>query len=161
MLRTQVIISSNISITTTSLNTTATPSRYESTAVDDVTMWMKQSRDMRRTAASGTRSIDNTWPNLLSFLYFVFFLGCLDKVLCINMGRAMRKHVFGCMRTAKAQVSLRVRTVWSGPMLSAYRIIRYMYYIMFKWRADAWMRLSKRRMMWISTSSACSKALFR
>ena len=27
------------------------------------------------------------------------------------------------MRTAKAQSSLRIRAVWSGPLLSAYRII--------------------------------------
>ena len=55
------------------------------------------------------------------------------------MGRAMRKHVFGHMRTAKAQISLRIRAVWSGPSLSESRIIEY--YWMFQWRANARMRL--------------------
>ena len=41
------------------------------------------------------------------------------------LGRTMRKPVVGHMRTAKAQVSLRIRTVWSGPPLSANRIIGY------------------------------------
>ena len=51
----------------------------------------------------------------------------------------MRKHVFGHMRTAKAQISLRVRAVWSGPSLSANRFIGY--YRMFEWRAKARMTL--------------------
>ena len=38
-------------------------------------------------------------------------------------GRAMRKLVFRHMRTMKAQISLWIRAVWSGPSLSAYRII--------------------------------------
>ena len=36
------------------------------------------------------------------------------------------------MQTAKAQISLRIRAVWSGPSLSAYRIIGYR---MYEWRA--------------------------
>ena len=32
---------------------------------------------------------------------------------------AARKRVFGHMRTAKAQISLRIRAVWSGPSLTA------------------------------------------
>ena len=51
----------------------------------------------------------------------------------------MRKRVFGHMRTAKAQVSLRIRTIWSGPSLSANRIIGY--YRMFEWRAKIQMIL--------------------
>ena len=39
-----------------------------------------------------------------------------------HTGRALRKH-FGHVRTAEAQISLRIRAVWSGPSLSAYRII--------------------------------------
>ena len=42
------------------------------------------------------------------------------------------------MRTEKAQIRLRIRAVWSGPSLSADRIIGY--YRMFQWRANAWMR---------------------
>ena len=30
------------------------------------------------------------------------------------MGRAMRKRVFGYMQTAKAQINLYIRIVWSG-----------------------------------------------
>ena len=37
----------------------------------------------------------------------------------------MRKRVFGHMRTAKPQISLRIRAVWSGFLLSANRIIGY------------------------------------
>ena len=51
------------------------------------------------------------------------------KTLCnqsyMYMGYDMLKRVFGHMRTAKAQISLRIRAVWSGPSLSAYRIIGY------------------------------------
>ena len=42
-----------------------------------------------------------------------------------NIGSSMRQCVFGHLRTAKAQISLRIRTVWSGPSLSANRIIGY------------------------------------
>ena len=37
----------------------------------------------------------------------------------------MRKRIFGHMRTANAQISLRIRAVWSGPSMSANRIIGY------------------------------------
>ena len=30
------------------------------------------------------------------------------------MGRAMRKRIFGYMQTAKAQINLHIRTVWTG-----------------------------------------------
>ena len=39
------------------------------------------------------------------------------------MGRAMRKRVFRHMRTPKAQISLRIRAVWSGHSLFANRVI--------------------------------------
>ena len=42
-----------------------------------------------------------------------------------DLGCAMRKHSFGHMLTAKAQISLRIPTVWSGPLVSANNIIRY------------------------------------
>ena len=41
------------------------------------------------------------------------------------MGRAMRKRVFGHMRTAKAQISLPIRAVWSATLLSPNKIIEY------------------------------------
>ena len=40
-------------------------------------------------------------------------------------GRAMWKRVFGHMRLAKAQISLRIRAVWSGPLMPAAWIIGY------------------------------------
>ena len=43
------------------------------------------------------------------------------------------------MRRAKAQISLRVRAVWSRPSLSIYRISGY--YRIYRWRAEAWMIL--------------------
>ena len=39
------------------------------------------------------------------------------------MGHAMRKRVFRHMLAEKAQISLRIRAVWSGSLLFAKRII--------------------------------------
>ena len=63
------------------------------------------------------------------------------------MGSAMWKRVFEHMWTAKAQISLRIRAVWSGPLLSAKKkkkkkkkkIIGYQR--MLQWRENARMRL--------------------
>ena len=65
-------------------------------------------------------------------------------VRTLGMGRTMRKCVFRHMRTVKAQISLRIRAVWSGPSLSAYRIIGH--YRMYQWRANIRMRLRMRGM---------------
>ena len=50
----------------------------------------------------------------------------IDYILLLESnyqgGRAMRKSVFGHMRTAKAQIRLRFRAVRSAPSLSVYRI---------------------------------------
>ena len=54
----------------------------------------------------------------------------------------MWKSVFGLMRTATAQIRLRIRAVWSGPLLSANRIIGY--YRMCQRRVNARMRLCPR-----------------
>ena len=43
----------------------------------------------------------------------------------LHGGCAMRKCVFGHIRTAKAQTSLRIHAVWSGPSLSGNRTIGY------------------------------------
>ena len=51
------------------------------------------------------------------------------------MGWAMGECVFKHDRTAKTQIC----TVWSGPTLSANRIIGY--YRMYEWKAKAWMAL--------------------
>ena len=51
-----------------------------------------------------------------------------------HMGLALRKRVSGHRRTVKAQISLRTCAVWSGPSLSANRIIGY--YKMYEWRAN-------------------------
>ena len=50
-----------------------------------------------------------------------FILFCSQVVTKGLRGRAMRKHVFGHMRTAKAQTSLCIRVIWAS--LSANRII--------------------------------------
>ena len=55
------------------------------------------------------------------------------------VGSAMRKRVFGHMRTAKAQISLRMRAAWSGPSLFANRLTRYLR--MYEWRAKVRMTL--------------------
>ena len=43
----------------------------------------------------------------------------VTKLSLINMSRAMRKRVLCHMRTAKVQISLRIRAVWSAPLLFA------------------------------------------
>ena len=54
------------------------------------------------------------------------FHTCSKKYLLKDtFGQAMRKRVFGHMRTAKAQISLRIRAVWSGSSLSVNKIIEY------------------------------------
>ena len=55
-------------------------------------------------------------------------LDVLNYTCCLpkpkgQLGRVMRKSVFWHMRTAKAQIRLRIRAAWSGPLLSACRII--------------------------------------
>ena len=63
--------------------------------------------------------------------------------LCFQpyMDRVMRQRIFGHMRTAKAQISLRIRAVWSGPSLSANKLIGKE---MYEWRAKARMILCAR-----------------
>ena len=36
------------------------------------------------------------------------------------MGRVVRKPIFGGLRTTQAQTSLRIRAVWSAPLLFAF-----------------------------------------
>ena len=61
---------------------------------------------------------------------------------------------------AKAQISLRMRAVWSGPSLSASRIIGH--YRMYEWRANARMRLCAcAEWIWICAFCACPETLFR
>ena len=68
----------------------------------------------------------------------------------------MQKYVFGHMRTAKAQIRLRIRAVWSGPELSANRIIGH--YWMYWMGANAWMRLCACvGWIWICAFCACWK----
>ena len=58
-------------------------------------------------------------PSLtMSFLW-------IKKSLNIKLRRATLNRIFGHMRTAKAQISLRFRAVWSGPSLSGNRITGY------------------------------------
>ena len=75
-----------------------------------------------------------------------------------KVGRTMRKYVYRHMLTAKAQISLHIRAVWSGPSLSANRI-----WILKKvWMEskDADDALYMHRMIWICAFCLCSKVLF-
>ena len=71
------------------------------------------------------------WSEFIGVLWKTFFLCCLWR------RRVIRKHVYGHMRTANAQIRLRIRAVWSGPSLSANRIVGY--YRMFQRKANAQM----------------------
>ena len=46
----------------------------------------------------------------------------LNAKIIFCMGLAMQKRVFEHMRTVMAQISLRLRAVWSGPSVSTNRI---------------------------------------
>ena len=64
------------------------------------------------------------------------------------------------MRTAKAQISLRIRAVWSWPSLSVNRSI--CHYRMHQWKANARMRLwACVGWIWICVFCACSNIHFR
>ena len=67
------------------------------------------------------------------------------------LGRVMRKRVFKQIWAVKAKISLRIRAVWSGPSLSAARIIGY--YRMYQQRAKA-------RMSPCACAGWCESALF-
>ena len=58
-----------------------------------------------------------------------------DRQVIFYLDHTMRKLVFRHMWTTKAQIRLRICAVWSGPSLSANRIIRH--YTMYEWRAKA------------------------
>ena len=82
----------------------------------------------------------------------------IEVRLC--MGHVMRKCILGHMPTAKVQLSLRICAVWSGPSLSANRIIGH--YRMNQWTANARMRLCACvGWIWICAFCACSKTPFR
>ena len=53
--------------------------------------------------------------------HFAGFVMCW--LILHHLGHTMQKRVFGHMQTAKAQISLRIHAVCSGPSLFAYRII--------------------------------------
>ena len=48
-----------------------------------------------------------------------FYFKSIPPVDHLNMSQAMRKCVLCHMRTTKAQISLRIRAVWSAPLLFA------------------------------------------
>ena len=66
------------------------------------------------------------WPRLLcnDHAFYIWTTYITYGPCLIYMGRAMRKCIFGLVRTAKSQISLHIRAVWSGTLLSAKRIIR-------------------------------------
>ena len=73
------------------------------------------------------------FKNVSSLLFSFRLIFAFKKSFCLRC--AMRKRAFGQMRTAKAQISLRIRAGWSGPSLAANRIIGY--HKMYKWTAKA------------------------
>ena len=76
-----------------------------------------------------------------------------------HMGLAMQKHVFGHIRTAKAQISLRIRADWSGLFLSGIRSS--LHYRNYQWRANVRMKLCAcAGWIWICIFYACSKTHF-
>ena len=60
-----------------------------------------------------------THQSILNTTFEIFYKTITGYFSCYWKGRAIAIRVFGHMRTAKAQSSLRIRAVWSGPSLSA------------------------------------------
>ena len=72
----------------------------------------------------------------------------------------MSKCVFEHMRSVKAQISLHIRTLWSGTWLYANRTIGH--YRMYQWRANAHMWLCAcMGWIWICKFCTCSKTYSR
>ena len=67
--------------------------------------------------------MDSVENNIFIVSLFLIFFFISFFLLQYNMGRTMRKRVIEHMRTAKAQINLRIRIVGSGPCLSADRIV--------------------------------------
>ena len=95
--------------------------------------------------------------------------GMSCKLCCTNMNFTSFHHqsaapskimLLGHVRTAKAKIRLRRCAVWSGPSLSASRIIEY--YKVYQRRTNARMRLCAcAGWIWIFAFCACSATPFR
>ena len=55
-------------------------------------------------------------------------------MMMMMMGLDTRKPVFGGLQTAKVQTSLRIRAVWSAPLLFAYWKVSYLYLLQAKFQ---------------------------
>ena len=84
----------------------------------------------------------NFYEKLIKYIIHNSFLFSFQNVKQIvtschedkDYDRAMRKYVFGHMRTVRVLIGLRGRAVRSGPSLSANRILGYNR--MYEWRVD-------------------------
>ena len=79
--------------------------------------------------------------------------------VALSDGPRDAKHVFGHMRSAKAQIRLRIRAVWSGPSMPTNRVIGHCR--MYQWRANARVRFCAcMGWIWIYAFCACLKTHF-
>ena len=69
----------------------------------------------------------------------------------------MRNRVFGYMRTAKAEIGLRIRAVWSGPSLSAKKIIGHLTIECINEEQTPGWDYASVGWIWICAFRACSK----
>ena len=93
-----------------------------------------------------------------SFLRLQGCTGWSESSGCTCHGLHEQKCVFRHMLTAKTQIRLRIRAVWSGPLLSANRIIGH--FRIYLWRENARMRLCACvGWIWICTFWAYSDSL--
>ena len=83
------------------------------------------------SSLSFTEFVDkHTYKTTSSWLTYILFLNnpnSLKDPKTTKGRRAMRKHVFGHIRTLKTQIGLRIRVVWSEFSLSANKISGYHY----------------------------------
>ena len=66
------------------------------------------------------------WHVILKRIRSAFGHSFLIGIHAIHMGLDARKPVFGGLRTTQAQTSLRIRAVWSAPLLFAFCKVQYL-----------------------------------
>ena len=66
---------------------------------------------------------------------------CFSRIRNLYTSRAMRRRVLRHMQTAKAQISMRIHAAWSGPSLSANRVIRHCRMLQQRTNALMWLEV--------------------
>ena len=94
----------------------------------------------------GTLLVTIPFKIIILFCYF-WLRKCLTKLHCppllcfwvhLSLEPRHEKTCFSHMRTTKVQISLRIRAVWSAPLLFATKIVQYLYLLNPKFQDPSW-----------------------